>query len=459
MTDTCSRPRLAGIHALPLIGAAAFALFALGGPRPAHAITIEDAVRQALASNPTVLQAEAEMRAAGHDVRQARAGYFPSLDLDTRYGREHTNIKQLSVAGNDVDDLWRRESGLTVTQLLWDGNATRSEVQRRVSLLNSAEHSLADTRNALAFRAAEAYLDVLRNRELVELSRANAASHQRTLDNVQAKFKSGVGNKADVEQATARLALAHSTVAAREGALLEARARYERIVGEPPPADLARPQVALSGLVKGGTVDLGELTTATDSAQQQALSDHPLVLQSTADVEAAQAAIKAAQSGYHPRINLEGSLRRDNNLAGVAGNRNADALMVVARWNLFRGGADRARELAAAERKVSAQDQLEDAMRRIAENVAIAYQARATSESRITYLGQHVASSEGTLQAYRAQFELNRRTLLDVLNAENELFNARSNLVIGTYDDIVNTYFVDASVGSLASRFGGAGAP
>jgi adhesin transport system outer membrane protein len=459
MTDCRSRPRHAGRFPSSFFGAATLAMLACGVPWTASAITIEDAVRQAITSNPTVLQAEADMRAAGHDVRQARAGYFPSLDLDTRYGREHTNIKQLSLAGNDVDDLWRRESGLTVTQLLWDGNATRSEVQRRVSLLNSAENSLADTRNALAFRAAEAYLDVLRNRELVELARANADSHARVLDNVQAKFSSGVGNKADVEQATARLALARSTVTAREGARLEARARYERVVGDAPPADLARPQAGPSGLVKAGAVDPAELTAATDSAQERALSDHPLVLQSTADVEAVQAAIKAARAGYHPQINLEGSLRRDNNLAGVAGNRNADALMVVARWNLFRGGADRARELAAAERKVSAQDQLEDAMRRIAENVAIAYQARATSESRIAFLGQHVASSEGTLQAYRAQFELNRRTLLDVLNAENELFNARSNLVIGTYDDIVNSYFVDASVGSLAGRFGGAGNP
>ena len=420
-----------------------------------QAITLEDAVREARSSNPLVLGAEAEVRAAGHDVRQARAGYFPSLDLDVGYGREHTNIKQLSVAGNDADDLWRRESGLSVTQLLWDGNATRSEVTRRVSLLNSAEHSLADTRNALAFRASEAYLDVLRNRELVALARDNVASHETTLRNVQAKYDSGVGNKADVDQATARLALARSTITAREGSLLEAVARYERLVGSAPPEELARPNSLASGLSKSGMVDSGALASATQSAQQRALSEHPAVMQSTADVEAAQAAIKRAESEYHPRINLEGSLRRDNNLAGVRGNRNADALMVVARWNLFRGGADRERQRAAAERRTSAQDQLEDTMRRIAENVAIAYQARATSESRLNYLARHVNSSEGTLEAYRAQFELNRRTLLDVLNATNELFNARSNLVQGSYDDLVNMYFVEASTGALASRFGG----
>ncbi len=430
----------------------------LAGTAPAAAVTLEDAVMQALSTNPEVLSKEADLRAAGHDVKQARAGYFPSLDLNVRYGREHTNIKQLRAAGNDSTDLWRRESGVAVRQLLWDGNATRSEVQRRVALLNSAEHSLEDTRNALAFRAAEAYLDVLRNRELVELARANVVAHEKTLENVEAKQSSGIGNKADVNQARARLALARSTVTAREGGLLEADARYERIMGEPPPETLAAPQAPPSGLVSGGRVDELALQAETAAAQQQAMDEHPSALQSEARIEAAQATLVGARSGYHPQLNLEGGLNRDNNIAGVEGNRNADSIMVTARWNLFRGGADWAEQKAAAERKVSAQEQLDDARRRIAENVAIGYQARATSESRLSYLREHVASSEGTLEAYRAQFELNRRTLLDVLNAQNELFSARSNLVFGTYDDLINVYFVEASKGALANRFGAASA-
>lgn len=422
------------------------------------AITIEQAVQQALTTNPEVLGAASQLRAAGHDVREAKAGYFPSLDLSTRFGREHTNIKQLSASGDPSNDLWRRESGVTVTQLLWDGNATRSEVQRRVALLNSAEHSLNDTMNALAFRAAEAYLDVIRNRELVALAQTNVADHKETLDAVQAKLDSGVGNKADVNQATARLALARSTLTAREGSLLEAAARYQRLVGDTPPPELAVPTSAPSGLLAEGMIDESVLASATDAAQQRAMTEHPSAMQSNANVDAADAVLTGSRAGYHPQLNLEGALNRDNNISGVNGNRNSDAVMVVARWNLFRGGADWAQQKAAAERKVAAQEQLDDTRRRIAENVAIAYQARATSESRLTYLRAHVASSEGTLEAYRAQFELNRRTLLDVLNARNELFNARSNLIFGTYDDLINAYFVDASTGTLAGAFGVAGA-
>lgn len=418
------------------------------------ALTIEQAVEQALTTNPEVLGANANVAAAGHEVRQAKAGYYPSLDLSTRFGREHTNIKQLSASGDPSNDLWRRESGVSFSQLLWDGNATRSEVQRRVALLNGAEHSLADTQNALAFRAAEAYLDVLRNRELVTLAEANTDSHDATLKSVQAKLDSGVGNKADVDQASARLALARSTLTARRGGLLESVARYERLIGDSPPPELAIPQAGPSGLIANGMIDDTALRSATESAQGQAMTDHPAALQSSAGVDAAQATLEGSKSGYHPQLNLEGALNRDNNISGVNGNRNSDAVMVVARWNLFRGGADWAEQKAAAERKISAEEQLDDTRRRIAENVAIAYQARATSESRLVYLRQHVASSEGTLEAYEAQFELNRRTLLDVLNARNELFNARSSLIFGVYDNLINNYFVDASKGVLASTLG-----
>lgn len=423
---------------------------------PLAAATLEDAVRQALTTNPQLTGAAAAVRAAGHDVREARAGYLPSVDVDARFGEEHSNIKQLNRRNND-DDLWRRESGLTVTQLVWDGMATASEVQRRVALLNSAEHSLQDTQNALAFKAVEAYVDVLRNRDLVSLAHANVKSHDEVLRSVDAKSGSGVGNKADVAQARARLALAMSTLAARQGGLHEAEARYVRTIGDAP-GELAKPNAVASGLVKNGMVDANDLATATDAAQEEAITQHPAVMRSKADIEAALAIIRAAHAGYQPRLDLQGSLRRDGEVGGITGNRNTGSLMLVARWNLYRGGADRAQSLAAAERKTEADDKLDDTFRSIAENVAIAMESRATSESRLIHLQQYVDASQGTLEAYRAQFEISRRTLLDLLNAEDELFNARSNLASGTYDDLTNVYFVDASKGTLAGKFGVSGA-
>ena len=309
---------------------------------PLPAATLEDAVRQALTTHPQLTGGAAAVRAAGQDVREARAGYLPSVDLDTRFGNEHSNIKQLNRPNND-DNLWRRESGLTVTQLVWDGMATASEVRRRVALLNSVEHSLEDTQNALAFKAVEAYIDVLRHREFVELARSNVKAHEKVLQNVDAKSDSGVGNKADVAQARARLALAVSTLTARQGGLLEAEARYVRTIGDAP-GELAKPNAVPSGLVKDGLVAQGDLAIATDAAQEDAVTQHPAVMRSKAEIQAALAVIKAARSGYQPRLDLQGSLRRDNDVGGITGNRDVSSLMLVARWNLYRGGADRAQQ-------------------------------------------------------------------------------------------------------------------
>lgn len=417
----------------------------------ASATTLEDAVRRALATNPQVTGVEATHRAARHDLKQARGGYLPSLDLDMRFGEEHSNIKQLSRLNND-DNLWRREIGVTVSQMIWDGFAVRSEVERRVALLNGAESSVADTRNAIAFKGVQTYFDVLQSRELKTLAARNVQSHEVVLANVEAKATSGVGNKADVEQARARLALAHSTVVARDQALREAEARYRRVIGDWPD-DGAKPTVQASGLVRNGEVEREQLANATVQAEELAVAAHPAVLRSKADVEAAVAAVSGARAGYYPRVDLVGALRRDADLGGVRGNRNSESVMVVARWNLFRGGADREEEFAGVERKAAADEQLKETIMSVIENVEIAMASLATSEARLVYLEKHVGSSASALESYRAQFEIDRRTLIDLLNAEGELFNARANFVTGTYEYLTNIYFVEASKGALATSF------
>lgn len=420
---------------------------------PVWAVTLEEAVGQAVNSNPAVLNAGANARASVFDLRGARAGYYPTLDFDAGYGPEYVNSKQLNLAGNDHDTMDRRDAGLTARQLLWDGFATRSEVERRVALLNASEHSLSDTQEAIAFRAAESFLDVMRASELVTLASDNVATHEKVLGNVEAKSSSGVGSRADVEQALARLALARSILTAREGALRESESRYERVIGNMP-IGLVKPGRQPSGLTSPEGVDQSQLSSAISSSTDQAMGDHPAVLQSEAEADAADAEIRLARAAYQPTVNLEGRYRRDDNIAGVKGTRNSEAIMVVARWNLFNGGADKAAELAAVERKTAASDLVDDTKRAVTENVEIAYKARAFTESRIKYLEQHVNASTATLQSYRAQFELSRRTLLDLLNAENELFNARSNLASGLFEDLVNQYFVEASKGRLTQSLG-----
>jgi adhesin transport system outer membrane protein len=432
----------------------ATALIALTGPAGAQAAGLTEAVQKALSSHPRVARADALARAAEHDVTNARAGYFPSIDLTGGIGAEDSNIKQLT---DDPGTLTRREAGLSVRQLIYDGFLTRSEVERRRALLEAAEHSASDVRESIAFDAVQAYIDVASNRDLVKLARDNLDAHRATLERVRLKVSGGVGQLADQQQAEGRVALAQSTLTAREGRLREAETNYERVVGEAP-GDLPIPARGASGLSAGGEVQESALQTAIDAATTDALAQHPALRQARAELTASEASVKVARAAYWPRVDVAGNLNRDANLSGVEGIRNTNSVMLLGEWNLFRGGGDRAQEQASVERRIAAEDTVADTQLAVRENVAIALKARATSEGRIAYLEQHVTASKAALESYKSQFELNRRTLLDLLNAENELFTARSNLSLGQYEDLLNQYFVEAAKGNLTATLGVAAA-
>ncbi len=417
------------------------------------ATSLPEAVSTSLRSHPQLAATAAEERASREDVTAARAGYYPSLDMVGRIGHERSSIKQLRANGSDARELGRREFGITASQMLFDGFATQGEVERRMALLSAAGSRTADVRESVAFAAAQAFFDVMKNRGLVSLARANVAAHQETLRKVSRRAERGIGRKADVDQGRSRLALAQSTLVAREGTLRESVANYQRVIGEAP-GELRAPNPHDLGLAADGSVNatrLGEMVAEITAA---ATSAHPALKSAQAEVEAAAAAIRVARSGYWPSLDLEAGITRDDNVAGVAGERNTNSLMLVSRWNLFRGGADEAREMASAERHSAAKDNAADTRRIIEQNVAIAVQAKATSEARLSFLRDYVAATQATLDSYRSQFELGRRTLLDTLNAENELFNARSALLSTEYDDLLNYYFIEASKGSLVSALG-----
>lgn len=419
----------------------------------ARAVTLEDAVLTALRTNPRVSAAQAEQRATAQDLRAARGGYLPRLDLDAGYGRERSNIKAISRTGAGTRYLDRYEFGLTLRQMIFDGFGTRSEVERQSSLLESAASRTLDVRELTALRAAEVFVSVLVGRELVDLASTNVAAHVDILEKVRIRVRAGLSRSADVSQAEARVAASRSVLTAREGRFAEAKADYERVIGEGPGALAPLPRPPMS-LVTDGRMDPDKIATAIADDMDVATRDHPALKAALAEVDAAQAAMRGSRSSFFPRIDAEVGMNRDGNLSGVEGPRNVDSVMVFSRWNLFRGGSDQARERAATERKFVAADIAADVRRSIERGVTVAVNAKATSEERISYIEMNVDASRRTLEAYKAQLELGRRTLLDTLNAEAELFSARSNLSSELYNDRLNQYFIEASKGVLIKSLG-----
>lgn len=423
------------------------------GAGSAYGETLRQAVETAVKSHPKVLAADAQRRAVIQDRNQARGGYFPSVDVTYANGRERTESPDVRVTGVDSASLNRREAGVIVSQNLFAGGGTVSEVERQSALIEVATNRLAESREEIGLKTIEAYLEVLKNRELVRLAQDNMKAHFETRDKVRQRVQGGVSQKADLQQALARVALAASALSARWGRLREVEANYVSTVGRAP-ADLSDPPPTSTQTLIAGTIDPTRLTESIRRNSELAVTTNPTLNAANAQIAAAEASVRGAKAPYFPRLNLEYTTNRNDNIGGTRGPSDNDALMLVLRWNLFRGGSDRAAERAFAERRYAAIDFAADTRRTVEERVALALYAKATSEERMAYLQEHASLSFEVLDSYKQQLDLGRRSLLDVLNAENELFTARSNLVAGRYDDLFNQYAIEAAKGTLVKSLG-----
>ena len=398
------------------------------------------AVASALKHFPDIRAAQANRRAAAELVDQARGAYFPSADLLLGTGREETDSPGTRFAGQEAH-LNRRESELTVTQLLFDWGATEGQVRRFAERADGANYQVASAGEAVALRAGLAYLEVLRLRGQIAFAEASVAAHERTVRQVDTLVERGAGRRSDLQQAAGRLALAQNQLAQLRGRLTQAEAAYRHVVGEMPGA-LARPELA------------DRLPQNIDRAIEDAVAAHPTVLVAEREHSAAQADRDSARGRMAPRINLEGGVARNNNIDGVRGLNEERFLMLRLRSNLFRGGSDLARVREAEARVEEASANLGRARNDVERELRQAWASLAANRVRLPDLERHAELSVQVVEAYRAQFGIGQRSLLDVLNAEAELYNARGDALNGQVAVTADEIRVLAGVGTLVSALG-----
>ena len=404
----------------------------------AGATTLEESVRATLATNPDIGVVQADREAIDQELRQARAQYLPSIDLRGAAGPEYTDSPTIrDPDGDDTETLLRLESQITLSQLLFDGFATQSEIERQRSRIDSAAFRVQEAAEFTALAAIEAHLEVLRNQLLVELARENLAEHLRILGLVRELEGQGGGSIADVRQTEARIAAAQSSLATAQGNLRDAEALYIAVVGMPPEA-LQEPVVPYPAVPE-----------SQEAAAAQAVVDSPTVLIAGADIDVAEAELRGSRAGNYPRFDLELGAGANRNIDGVEGGGIDAQALLVARYNLFRGGADVAREREAFARVREARQALRQVQRDAAEEARVAYNALQTAQARVEALRAAVEAQRATRDVYAQQFDLGQRSLLDLLDAENELFIARSNLVTAQFTEIFGVYRVLAVTGEL----------
>lgn len=385
-----------------------------------HAATVQDVVKENLETNPQVAQAIQAYRAVVAEVDQAKAGYLPTVDATLGYGYEWTETEADDYEDTDLN---RREARLNVNQMIFDGFATPSEVKRQKARMASAASEALDTAENYALEASRAYLNVLRREQLLQLAKETLYNHVRIYDQIKRRSESGLGTLASIQQAEGRLALAEVNVLAAENNLRDAQVNYERVIGSPAPENLE--PLFDSDL---------QIPATLEEALAAANENHPIVGVAQHDVEEAYAQRDAAKSAMYPRLDLEIERRWDDNLDGVEGDDEDLTAMLRLRYNLFNGGGDKARIRQTEYQIGEAQAIQRDSMRQIRQSLELSWNAYEILTRQIQHLQQHVASSEQTRDSYKKQFDIGQRSLLDLLDTENEVFSAKNQLAEAQLD-------------------------
>lgn len=404
-----------------------------------HAFTLQETIRHALQTNPEVLASLNEYEARKFEVKQARADYLPTIQIDAGIGKEE---RRAASTGDQKIDLDRTELGVTASQLVFDGFAARNEVERQNARLETSSHEIKVISEDIALSTSSAYLEVLKQNELLTLTQGTLQEHQNIYEQMKLRSDRGVGSRADLDQIGARLALANTNVLVAKNNFADAKVAFYRLTGMYPKLEaMAKPSLG------------AKLPDSLQDAIDLAVSNHPTLASAGADIRATRAQYEAAGSQHWPVFRLEAEKRWDENV-GVPGD--DEDLIVALRmtYDLYRGGANKARRKQTAYQIEEAKDIRNNARRQVVESMNLSWNAYDALKAQRTFLDAHVRAAESAREAYGKQFNIGRRTLLDLLNTETEVVEAKRALINAEHDTIYSAYRILHSAGELTKALG-----
>ncbi|OEF23302.1 TolC family outer membrane protein [Vibrio rumoiensis] len=401
-----------------------------------QAESLEQVIAKTLATNPDIQSAYNEYmsRVAQGDVSEGN--YLPSVDLEAGVGYEDYD-NSLGTQG-EFDP---RYAQLSIRQLIWDGSSTYNDIQRTASEAEAQRYQLLSDAQDMALQTSEAYLKVLEAQELLTLTQANLDVHKSIVKDIQKRTDSGLSSTADLTQVEGRLARAQTNLISAQGNLTDQISNFMKLVGEYP-----------EGL-KVPDVDDDYLAVSIDDALAKAKENNPVLLVAKHDIDAAQSQYEQARGTLLPTFTVEGSQKWGDELDGSEGDTDELKVMLKMRYNLYNGGSDKAESRSAAYQVNKAKNIRDRAYRMLEESTRYAWNARELAEQQRKYLEQHVDLSAKTIIVYEKQYKLGKRTLLDLLNTENELFESRKEYISAYYNGLYANFRLLNSTGLLLDSF------
>jgi adhesin transport system outer membrane protein len=407
-----------------------------GGAAAQSAFLINDALKQAIKTHPGVGEASANRRATQSELRQQQSTLLPQIRIETRNGPERFN--QNVVPAPLGNNRWYngRSASVVVRQLLFDGFTSINEIWRQAARVDAAAARVQERTELLALDAAEAYIDIIRYQRLIAVAQDNVRVHRGLLANVTSRFQGGRSGEGDLEQTRERVENAQATLAQFQQSLDEARAKYRRAVGIEP-INLRTPG------------RLGGMPSSRDKALAIAVRFNPTIKAAGADAKAAKYAFDSTAGAFVPNVYLEARGTTGVDSDGYVGHRDDVSAKVVMSWDIFRGGQDSWRRNEMSERYIESTMRHARLQRDAIESIDRAWAARTLTASRIASLNRQITSDRKVIVSYKKEYELGQRSLVDLLNGQNQLFNGLVSLISTQSVAVFADYQLLAAMGGL----------
>lgn len=401
---------------------------------PAGAQTLTNALSQAYLTNPSLAAQRASMRASDEAVAQANSQWKPSVSMSTGITTTYTSGTHAATTTGTPN------LTLSVSQPLYRGGRIDAGIDQAEANVLAARARLRTTEQSVLSSVVETYMGVLRDQAVLQLNTNSEQVLQTELQAARNRFQLGAATSTDVATAESRLSNASATRIQADGAFRTSLANFERIVGVAP-TSMTTPD------------PLGLLPNSLEDAVAIALNESPTVLTSFYAEAAAQATLRTANGARLPTVSLSASTsRRSPDWPDWTPATYSSQIGVSVSVPLYQSGGEFSSIRSAQENLSAARLNLEDARRTVKQTVTQNWQTLATSRAQILARGDQVRASESALRGFRQEYEVGARTLLEVLNAEQDLLNARVSLVTSRRDEVVASYNLLSAMGRLTAQ-------
>jgi adhesin transport system outer membrane protein len=334
--------------------------------------------------------------------------------------------------------LTRKEVAIVLRQDIFTGLDTWNLRTKEEQRAFSAAYSVVAKANEVALKMATVYIELIKQKELFDLANEKLDTHIKINNKIKERIDSGVGTKAELEQSDARLALAYSNVIVHQNNYEDAVTNFKNVYGNDVDVNLLElPEPNFT------------LPLTLEDAFNEALESNPEIMAQIKRIQAIKLDKKIIESSYYPKIYLEADYAWDKDVDGIEGDGYSARIMLKASMNLFNGGADYYKKQKSSTQKEQEMEVLRNIKRRVKQNLRFSWMAYSLLKKQIEYLKQHKKYSKNTLDSYYEEFKLGRRTLLDILNTEEEYFASQRELVKADYDYILSKYRILGNIGTL----------